>query len=634
MSEDIVTAATATVATTEPDVPNVSTEFVPPAASADAPSASSSAHWIAYLVKSAVLIGLLYLFARRAGMLSPLVIALVWAALSAVSAVGITYHRVVRKTLKQHEYAEKGLLSRLNNGRTVCLVVSFVASAWCMAGLILEAPTWGVAEWVLVVTAIPLYLGVFLLAQRFLSHEYKPVYRASKATLLSCTVMAVLLTGAYAGIGQLQPAQTFTSASEAFLSVDQPFAGSPSALASEAGTISALIDGFAAYGTSRAAETSEVGYAICRGVLVFSVFCGVASLLGLCSLGGSELKRVFLPLDAGVSPDAAPAKVVKRNVVVAIVLPVVLVGLYLAADSMVAKASQTQEYTAAQRFVRDQVDLAVYVLDGSYYEYQSVQEALNQAKLDAAALAQEAQETLVPLINASYDARIANVDAYLDWYYSLPADYERLLSLITGSVEEFVQDQFVAQIEAGVDDTAFEVQLRAYWDRAEALKDGLMEQIAACEIAGIPEWLPVVKDEVTIDALLESLEPSERFASAGERLLTSAGAGAAVGVGTGIAAKKLVSKAAEKPFFKMIVSEITKRLGSRAVGSAVGGAVGTLGGPAGVAVGVLAGGAAGVGVDYGLLKLDEFWNRETYRDEVVQTIEDARAEMLAVVQGA
>ena len=140
MSEDIVTAATATVATTEPDVPNVSTEFVPPAASADAPSASSSAHWIAYLVKSAVLIGLLYLFARRAGMLPPLVIALVWAALSAVSAVGITYHRVVRKTLKQHEYAEKGLLSRLNNGRTVCLVVSFVALGLVRGGgLILGA---------------------------------------------------------------------------------------------------------------------------------------------------------------------------------------------------------------------------------------------------------------------------------------------------------------------------------------------------------------------------------------------------------------------------------------------------------------------------------------------------------------
>ena len=283
--------------------------------------------------------------------------------------------------------------------------------------------------------------------------------------------------------------------------------------------------------------------------------------------------------------------------------------------------------------MRDQVDLAVYVLDGTYYEYQAVQEALNQAKLDAAALAEEAQATLLPLINASYDARVANVDAYLDWYYSLPADYERLLSLITGSVEEFAQDQFVAQIEAGVDDTAFEAQLQTYWDRAEALKDNLMERIADCEIAGIPEWLPEVKDEVTADALLEPLEPSEQFASAGERLLTSAGTGTAVGVGTGIAAKKLVGKVVEKSFFKTIVSEITKRLGSRAVGSAVGGVVGAVGGPVGVVAGVAAGGAAGVGVDYGLLKLDELWNRETYKAEVVQTIEDARAEMLAVVQG-
>ena len=480
-------------------------------------------------------------------------------------------------------------------------------------------------------------------------------------TLTSCVAVVVLLGAAYVAINQLQPAETFSSASEAFLSVDQPFEGSPSALASEAGTISALIDGFAVYGASRAAEVSAAGYLALRAVLVCSALCGVVSLLGLCSLSWSELKRVFLPLEAATSPDAnasdagtpnedAPdvdasdagtpvgdtprAKVVKRNVVVAAVLPIVLMACFMVADSLVARAVQTQEYTAAQRFVRDQVDLAVYVLDGTYYEYQAVQDLLAQAKLDSEALAQEAEATLVPLINASYDARIANVDAYLDWYYSLPADYERLLSLITGSVEEFVQDQFVAQIEAGVDDTAFESQLQAYWDRASKLKDDLMEQLAGCEVAGVPEWLPVVKDEVTADLLLEPLEPSQQFVSAGERLLTSAGAGAAVGAGAGVAAKKLASKAVEKPFFKMVVSEITKRLGSRAVGSAVGGAaVGALGGPAGVAVGVLAGGAAGVGVDYGLLKLDEFWNRETYRDEVVQTIEDARAEMLAAVQG-
>ncbi len=597
--------------------------------------ASSSKRWVAYLIKSVVLIGLFYLFSRYAEIFSSLAIALVWALLSAVSAVGITYHRVVRKTLKQHEYAEKGYLSRLNNGRVICLIVSFVASAWCMAGLMVEAPTWGLPEWSILFAAIPLYLVVSLLMNRVLRREYKPAFRASKVTLWSCAIVAALLTLAYAVLSLVQPAETFGSASEAFLSVRQPFEYSPSALASEAGTISALVDGFVAYGASRAAEVSTGGYVAVKILLVASAFCGVASLLGLCSLEWAEVKRVFLPLEAGVAPgeEARPA-VVKRNVVVAVLLPVALVVGFLAADSAVAKAAQAQEYTAVQLFVRDQVDLAVYVLDGTYYDYQAVQELLEKAQAESLALTQEAQATLVPLINASYDARLANVDSYLDWYYSLPADYERLINLITGSVDEYVEGQFVEKIEAGVDDTEFEAQLQTYWDRASELKNNLMEQLADCEIAGVPEWLPVVKDEVETEFLMEPLEPSQQFLSAGERLLASTGAGAAVGVGTGVAAKKLVGRAVEKPFFKMIVSEITKRLGSRAVGAAVGGVAGAVGGPAGVAVGALAGGAAGVGVDYGLLKLDELWNRESYKAEVVQTIEDSRAEMLAAVQGA
>lgn len=38
MPEDVPNAATATVATTEPNVPNASTEFAPPTAPADAPA--------------------------------------------------------------------------------------------------------------------------------------------------------------------------------------------------------------------------------------------------------------------------------------------------------------------------------------------------------------------------------------------------------------------------------------------------------------------------------------------------------------------------------------------------------------------------------------------------------------------
>lgn len=599
--------------------------------------ASAIKHGGAYLVKACVLVGALYLFSRYAGSLPPVCLALVWAVLSAVSAVGITYHRVVRKTLKQHEYVDEGHLSALNNGRVICLIVSFVASACCMAGLMIEAPKWDAAEWGLVVAAVPVYLGVSLAVQRLVRGEYKPAFRASKAAKWSCLILVALLVVAYLVVCLVQPAETFDSASEAFLSVEQPFGNSPSALASEAGTISALVDGLAAYGTSKAAEASPGISVGLKAALVVSAFGGLMSLLSLCSLALPELKRVFLPLEAGTSPNegAGCARgVVKRNVAVAVVLPVVLVGAFLVADAVVAKAAQTEEYTAAQRFVRGQVDLAVYVLDGTYYEYRAVQELLQEAQVESAALAEEAQAVLVPLVNASYDARIANVDAYLDWYYSLPADYERLVNLITGSVEDYVQGQFVEKIEAGVDDTEFESQLQAYGEKASELKENLMAQLANCEIAGVPEWLPVIRDEIETDFLLEPLEPSQQIVSASERLLVSAGAGTAAGVGTSAAAKKLVAKAVEKPFFKTVVSEITKKLGSKAAGAALGGVVGSLAGPAGTVVGAVVGGAAGVGVDFGLLKLDEALNRETYREEVVQTIEDARTEMLALVQGA
>lgn len=603
----------------------------------DSNSLPAVKHWALYLVKAAALGGLLYLFAQHAGSLPPLAIALVWAALSTVGALGLTYHRVVRKTLKQYEYQAKGWLSRINGGRVICLVVAFVGSAVCMAGLMFELPKWGALEWVLGAAAIPVYLAVSLGVQRFVRGEIKPAFKAARVAAISSGIIAVVLIalGVALSLGE-QPADTFASASEAFLAAPQPYENSPSVLMAQAGMVVALVDGFTAYGASCAAEASGWLYVGVKCLLVASAFGGIAGLLGVCSLELRELRRVFLPLEAAASPSDSHGAV-KHVVVVAVLLPVALVGGYLGTDWAAARAVQTEEYTAAQRFVRDQVDLAVFVLDGAYYDYQSVQDLIAETQTASVELAQEAKATLVPLINASYDARLANVDAYLDWYYSLPADYERLVRLITGSVEEYVAQQFIEQIEAGVDDSELASQLQGYWDRASALKDNLMERLAGCEVADVPDWLPVTKDALEMDTLLANLESSQQLVSAGERMLVSAGVGTAAGVGTGMVAKQLVNKAlasklTEKAFFKVAVEKIGGMLASRTAGSVAGGAVGAIGGPVGVAAGVLAGGAVGVGVDYGLLKWDEAWNREGYRDEIVQTIEEARAEMLAAVE--
>lgn len=638
-----------------------------------------------YLVKAAVLVGLLYAFGRYAGMLPPAGVAAVWAALSAVSSLGLAYRHVVRKTIKQQAYYEAGGgLARINNGRLLCLVGSFALSAVFIAGFVLEAPAWEASEWVLVVAAVPVYPLVFLLVYRLMRRQLRPVHRISGAVGWSVWIAGALLCAAYLALCLAQPAATFESAAAAFDSVAQPFADSPSALMREAGVLAAFSDGLAAYGASKAAEVSGAGYLAIKVALNASAFFGVANLLGLCMLGWFELKRVFLPLEAGPASDAgadmgadasaasspsapapAPAPVplpaadapdagpgapvepapavvpapapapapLRAAVATFVALPIMLAAAFLVADAMVARAAQTQEYTAAERFVRDQMGLAVFVLDGHYYDQAAVEALLEEARVASAALSEEAEATLVPLINASFDARLANVDAYLDWYYSLPADYERLVTMVTGTVEDFMRDQFTANIEAGIDDTALEDALRDLAERAAALEEDTASRLAEFEIAGVPEWLLMEKVPLGPDFMSGALEPSARILSAGERLGLGAGTGIVTGAAAKHVAKNLATKVDEKQFFKEFVKKVAGKLGGRAVSAAVGGAVGTIGGPLGTVVGAAVGTAAGVGIDYGMVKLDEWQNRDSYREEIVQLIEEERSEMLAAVQG-
>lgn len=607
-----------------------------------------------YLVKAAVLVGLLYTFGRYAGMLPPAGVAAVWAVLSAVSSLGLAYRHVVRKTIKQQAYYEAGGgLARINNGRFLCLVGSFALSAVFIAGFVLEAPAWEASEWVLVAAAVPVYPLVFLLVYRLMRRQLRPVHRISGAVGWSVWIAGALLCAAYLALCLAQPAATFESAAAAFDSVAQPFADSPSALMREAGVLAAFSDGLAAYGASKAAEVSGAGYLAIKVALNASAFFGVANLLGLCMLGWFELKRVFLPLEAGPASDAgadmgadasvvsgasatapAPAPAPLRAAVATfIALPIMLAAAFLVADAAVARAAQTEEFTAAERFVRDQMGLAVFVLDGHYYDQAAVEALLEEARVASAALSEEAEATLVPLINASFDARLANVDAYLDWYYSLPADYERLVTMVTGTVEDFMRDQFTANIEAGIDDTALEGALQDLAGRAAALEEDTALRLAEFEIAGVPEWLLTEKIPLEPDFMSGALEPSARILSAGERLGLSAGTGIVTGAAAKHVAENLATKVVEKQFFKEFVKKVAGKLGGRAVSAAVGGAVGTIGGPLGTVVGAAVGTAAGVGIDYGMVKLDEWQNRESYREEIVQLIEEERSEMLAAVQG-
>lgn len=661
-------------------------------ASPDAPHGLPFCWWH-YAIKAAAVVALLFLFSRIAAWAPGWCVAVVWAACSVLLAVGITYHAVVKKTINQAALHAGGMLGRINGGRTFRVIAAFIVSVVGVAGPLVASVGWNAWQWGLAVAAVPLFLLVHMLVDKVVGKEAALLFRTSLDVRASaCITGALLLVASFAFLAA-QPTPEVTSATEAFLSAENPFASSPSTIMSEAGLAVSYADALSTYGLSRLGELNAFGRYCAQTLLLVSSLFGLAGLLGTCALDLRELKRVFLPLEkigagqekmARVSRGAgAPQPIfLKAPIVAAVAAPLILVGAFVASDSALAQMKAAEELTPAENLVREAFGTTAYVLDNKYYDQQQVQALMEETTVTSAALSEDARNDLIPRVNAVFDARVANVDSYLDWYYSLGADYERLGNLITGTIESFVADQLTSSLEAGVDDSEYLSTLQSYVDQAAALKAEYEEGLANSELIGIPEWLLTSTEAITADFLSGPIEPTQRLLDAGERFGISATVGGAGGIAAGVATSKvvggaaekaaaksaekaavgaagaaaekaagkqatktaekaaaksigskIVEKAAGKAFFKAIVSRIGSMLGSRGVGAAVGGAAGTLVGPGvGTAVGIAAGAAIGVGVDYGLLMLDEAQNRESYKAEIIESIEEERAEVLAQIE--
>ena len=651
--------------------------------------------WWHYAIKAAAVVALLFLFSRVAAWAPGWCVAVVWAACSVLLAVGITYHAVVKKTINQAALHAGGMLGRINGGRTFRLIAAFIVSAVGVAGLLVASVGWNAWQWGLAVAAVPLFLLVNMLVDKVVGKEAALLFRASLDVRASACITGALLFVVSFVLFAAQPTPEVTSATEAFLSAENPFASSPSTIMSEAGLAVSYADALSTYGLSRLGELNAFGRYCAQTLLLVSSIFGLAGLLGTCALDLRELKRVFLPLEkigarqekmARVSRGAgAPQPIfLKAPIVAAVAAPLILVGAFVASDSALAQMKAADELTPAENLVREAFGTTAYVLDNKYYDQQQVQALMEETTVKSAALSEDARNDLIPRVNAVFDARVANVDSYLDWYYSLGADYERLGNLITGTIESFVADQLTESLEAGVDDSEYLSTLQSYVDQAAALKAEYEEGLANSELVGIPEWLLTSTEAITADFLSGPIEPTQRLLDAGERFGISATVGGAGGIAAGVATSKavggaaekaatksaekaaasvagdaaekaagkqaaktaekaasksigskIVEKATSKAFFKAIVSRIGSMIGSRGVGAAVGGAAGTLVGPGvGTAVGIAAGAAIGVGVDYGLLMLDEAQNRESYKAEIIESIEEERAEVLAQIEAA
>lgn len=256
------------------------------------------------------------------------------------------------------------------------------------------------------------------------------------------------------------------------------------------------------------------------------------------------------------------------------------------------------------------------------------------------------EDRLRSAIHGGFDGMRANVPTFLDWYYSLTAEYLRTANLLIGSGEDYLRGQIETHLDTGAPFAQADAEIAAALALARETA-ATVEQMQAEIMAQCGTTLPAddvvltitaSRDSalVTLPVLADHLTFPERAAIAGFSGLT-AGIGVAVlaKVGTKFAMSS-VFKAAAAALAKIAGSKALTFLGGMGVGAVAGGAGGSVVPGAGTTVGAVLGGLAGgiavmVGVDFTLIKLEEAVSREGFQSEIHAAIDQTEAELLTAL---
>lgn len=215
------------------------------------------------------------------------------------------------------------------------------------------------------------------------------------------------------------------------------------------------------------------------------------------------------------------------------------------------------------------------------------------------------------------------VERYLDWYFSLGAEWGRIFSLLTGDVSQFLQSKLTETLGAtpGLEGWMQNLQRQAQMSGA-ILSQGqqqIQETLAR-------HHLVLDASQCLVRVEVPQLPALNLLGNARERLtasaVTGAGAGAFAAAVAGKAMAKTSMKAAGKVLAKAAAKQGLGKAGAAAAGAAVGSVVPGIGTAAGAVAGAVAGILLGVGIDWVALYAEELLTREAMREDLRMALKE------------
>ena len=341
------------------------------------------------------------------------------------------------------------------------------------------------------------------------------------------------------------------------------------------------------------------------------VFYGIVSFISFFFIKKENLEKVF----------KSPAKSNEEKInkfLTAFIITLLTIFIYPSIFAAVTYIAAAKQELVTNTIKANTV--AVEVINGVMYK----EGTLNQMQIAADIAYGATKDEIIASVNKMYDDMIINTDKYLDWYYSLSAEYGRLFKLITGSIEEYMENKLKEKL---MDNITKEVDLDIAEKNIEKLRENITNILETNKITKKDALYDVVT-EVNVEDIY-ALAEVEPILDIKKRFIASTGGGLAAGAIVGTIASKVAAKTGFKTAAKAAAKAAAGKMASAAAGVAAGVVSSVFTSPLG---GAAIGTATGVAIDKGLLKLEEIVKRDEYKKEITSSIEENRNQVIKMIE--
>ena len=235
----------------------------------------------------------------------------------------------------------------------------------------------------------------------------------------------------------------------------------------------------------------------------------------------------------------------------------------------------------------------------------------------------ETKKELTESVNKYFDQITVKVDNYLDWYYSLSHEYSELLTFFTGiatnKLEEKMQTFLGKNLEEKLSlDYELEDELHAKYNDLYQKFNDTKKVILAENIVTHKNSFYHIVIHTDSKKIYKMKEPTPLI-SPNSKTAIAISTGIGSGIATKIITTKLLKRLSAKISAKTFAATASKKLAS-----AAGAAIGTTVGPIGTIIGAGVGLGVGILTDKLLISVDESFNREKYKADIISGIEEER----------